>query len=944
MKDGKSRKRGVSLLDGHREPVIEGREKNARERRLLCAAFGLTFFMWLLVCALRGIAPFGNHILLFSDSYTQYICFWAYFRDLLLGKQDLFYALEKTVGGNVMGLFAYYGASPFNLLYLLAPVEKLPLVFHLIVLLKLSCCSLTLGLYFKNTGGLYARDLLLTAAYAFCAYTVSYFWSAMWLDAVILLPLVALGLRRIFSGGRVWLYLWSLAGSIVCNYYTGYMLCLFSVLYALVLAFNRAESWKKLPWRETGAFTLASLAAGGLSAGILLPALLSMEGGKAKPFGALFSWYTYSTSLKILERICPERAAEFDGLVKYVLLVLLLAALILAALTVWLLSSRRVRPWVKAVFCAGLAALALAYAGAFEEETPFLHKLLVGFSSFYEIMDGQPNLWTGLLPLVLALAYFLNKKIPGRERWSSLALLLVLLFSMRLYVPNLIWHGFTENNSFNYRYSFLLSFCLLTLAKRELDSLESFRLRHGAFALGAAALLVFLAKRAYPPLAEDWYYALALAAVLGFSAALYALPRLGKKGRTALWTAVAAAHLLSLAYPLYVTMSNLEDHFREPYSSYQNMVLDGKKKRAAVENGRGDLFRARLGGGMNGPMLIGYNGLTHFSSTESKDAISFLSAMGIDSSGVWASADDGSTRAFDSLMGLRYLTGGTYTGEFETLGDSGVYENQYALPLAFLSTGTGGEDFSLGWDPFENLNRAYRALCPELGLDIFTPARFQRLGDQGLIETEHGYVTAPGESAGRIDYAVWTEKGDPLYFYFRGGAFQGVEVWLNETRYASPAYVYDWHTAALGAYAPGEELRLSLRTSGRNPELAIPDSPLLYTESGEALAAYRTALCARPVTMESGTDSHFLFRADAGQGQSLIFTVPWEKNWHVTVDGAPAETEKALGFLMAVPLAPGEHTIELRYVPPGLRAGLTVSALAGVALAAAWALGRRKRK
>lgn len=76
---------------------------------------------------LSGVAPFGDKILCFSDAYDQYIAFWAYFRNAFLGKQDGLYSLAMTLGGNITGVFAYYSASIFNLLFLLFPHELLPI-------------------------------------------------------------------------------------------------------------------------------------------------------------------------------------------------------------------------------------------------------------------------------------------------------------------------------------------------------------------------------------------------------------------------------------------------------------------------------------------------------------------------------------------------------------------------------------------------------------------------------------------------------------------------------------------------------------------------------------------------------------------------------------------------------------------------------------------------
>ena len=66
--------------------------------------------------------------------------------------------------------------------------------------------------------------------------------------------------------------------------------------------------------------------------------------------------------------------------------------------------------------------------------------------------------------------------------------------------------------------------------------------------------------------------------------------------------------------------------------------------------------------------------------------------------------------------------------------------------------------------------------------------------------------------------------------------------------------------------------------------------------------------------------------------------------WTATVDGQPASIVAVDSMSQGLLLEPGHHTIELRYVAPGSRAGLLLSFLSvlGV-LVLAWEPWRRRR-
>ena len=96
-----------------------------------------------------------------------------------------------VAGGSTLGLFAYYMNSPFNLLFLLLPTRMVPQAAGLIFLLRTGVTAAAFCWYlqrhFAKADPLFA---VLGQCYAFCAFCIVYNQNIIWMDVVMLAPLV----------------------------------------------------------------------------------------------------------------------------------------------------------------------------------------------------------------------------------------------------------------------------------------------------------------------------------------------------------------------------------------------------------------------------------------------------------------------------------------------------------------------------------------------------------------------------------------------------------------------------------------------------------------------------------------------------------------------------------------------------------------------------------
>lgn len=205
-------------------------KKNKTFLRAL-SAFIFTSTLLLLVYYAGSVYPFGDHTLFKWDMELQYIDFFHWWHRVLHGQSSMIYSLSKSLGDNAIGLTAYYLSSPFNLL--LYFTDNIPLFVSITTILKLFTASLTLSIFLSSRfyDMKYIWNLLLSVSYGLMAYNLCQSSNIMWLDGVIWLPVLILGIWKLITKQKTLLLYLTIIISIISNWYTAYMICLFSFFY-----------------------------------------------------------------------------------------------------------------------------------------------------------------------------------------------------------------------------------------------------------------------------------------------------------------------------------------------------------------------------------------------------------------------------------------------------------------------------------------------------------------------------------------------------------------------------------------------------------------------------------------------------------------------------------------------------------------------------------------
>ena len=826
-----------------------------KKRLLFAAAFCVPAALYVVVMVAAKVTPFGGGSLLLWDASEQYAPFLAYWRGVFTGENDIFYSLSRGLGYSTAGLIGYYLADPLNLLLLLFPADNMPLAFSLLILLRIGLCGLTFFVFLRKIYDCGWIGLLFSTSYALMGMIAAYSFHFMWLIAFILLPLVALGVRRLVWEHKLFLFLAALGLTLLTQYYIGYMVCLFSALYFVAQLIRKSieEPLGRGEGRRSFCrFISAALLAAGLATVVLVPVAFSLSEG-------------YS---------------QFDT---------------------------------------SLLKLSLRFS-----LPDMLTKLYTGSMSITQARDGLPNIYIGIPLLAFLPFYFCSRRLDWRKRLVALGLALVFLASLQISVLYYAWHAFERPTYYAARFSFLVSFVLIELAwlgYRELDAFPPKRRK--LVAILSAVVFGAMTVALFHQLSIDYLSYRTIAVDLGIflvTCVLIALAVNTRRKKMFWLLLICAMQAVCLLLNVYYPIVRLREKDYITAVDYTAAMKRGARAVGRVRAFDGGVYRMEMNDQMtdDDPMIYGYAGITNSASDVNRTWMDFADKLGFQEISFRTKYENGTSPVVESVFGLKYVlkdqavTHAEPPAGYEPLWtEDGItaYKNAYALPLAYLAP---EQTLELASDnPFINQNTLLSDLTG---------------GDVSVFE--------PMEEIGRAYDGTWetytfpVAKDRPLYLWSWGTEYQ----WNGGGILAKNHFN--------GTVALPQASEDTTHTISMTYPLGIR---LAYFDL-EAFQEAQAVLAAHAAAVTSDTDSHLLITANVTDDHTqLLITVPYDGGWQAWVDGERAETTSRYGALLAVNLTQGAHTVELRFVPLGLWAGVGVSLLS-LALTVLWAVFERRKR
>ncbi|WP_051795598.1 YfhO family protein [Streptomyces sp. NRRL S-87] len=523
---------------------------------------------------------------------------------------------------------------------------------------------------------------------------------------------------------------------------------------------------------------------------------------------------------------------------------------------------------------------------------------------------AAPNVFTGVLVLLLVLALPFQGKVRVRERigWPLLIGLVAVSF---VYTPTAkVWQGFTLPHGSPFRESFILSGLLVMAAWICLSHMPRARALVGGAAL--TALLVWAARDTQP--AND--YALRCTALGGAgTVALLLLYARGlrRTARTAVVAALAACTLATSTYAVYATHTLFDPALRGYTETTTMNALAANAHRVAVDHADWPRSRTGLAPSLfvanNDPMLLGVQGGSYYSSYVTKEAATGLRALGVGYAMGGRSLFRTDDPFFNALMGVGTL--------LERPGDGPEVTARTLTGLPLVSLRAPGADRTYGAPAGSVWARRNAAL----GAHVYDVPTFR-------------YSHGPVDGRGPAGYAL--------------GLAESGKAWSSFTARCRPgdqAYLY---APELFGVAVGSGATEPTSSSARPPAVLMPVQPLGTvpadgtlkfavgaTRPGQVLpydavgclgpkafhGAVQAVRSAGPAQLDVGGHTVRATFAKGSRGTAVV-AAPAIQGWRCSVDGGPSAPPVSYQGLLGIPLGAGASAVSCAYTPPGLNPGL----------------------
>ena len=828
-----------------------------------------------------GVWPFGKESVLSLDLNGQYVYYYDHMYDVIYGGESVFYSWSRNLSGEWMGIIGYYLGSPFNWIVWLLPRNWILEGLLAMMCIKVGAIGAAMSVYLSR-GKRFKKltAIIFSICYALCAYTIVQTMNPMWLDGVMALPLICLGLERFIDQGRFRLLVVSWVYAFVTCFYIGFMLAIFSMIYFLfyIIITRSSRARERFFAKLFGALGLGVTAVL-ISCFMLIPVYESLSYGKFEFSTPNYDLVENFPLIETFDKILPNsydtvRMTGLPFLYCGVITVLLLPAYFLHSK---IRSGERIgygMLMLMLILCMYIRPVdMLWHGGQMPNWLPYRYSFIVSF----------------LMTVCAASAFDKLKEISGKAIGAAC----VGWLAVMVYQENMDNFVADLNNG--------------------RDTLDNF-----STILPAMIIVVVMT-------------ALLIQVRGGLNLDL-------RKNRTKILSIVMLIVVSGEA--MYNTVGQIStqdtDIVYSNHDSYVDVIFPIRDKVNEIKESDDGFYRIEklFFRTVNDPLAIGAYGLSHSSSTLNARPIELLKRLGFTARSHYTRYS-GATLITSSLFGVKYeLT--TQNNSTSDIKDAKlpitVTENEYALPVNYLGNNRIQELTLTENDPFTAQTELLNAL---IGRDY---QYYERIYDVNLdtvnvtqgstTDGHHSFGVITSGQTASLTYTFTMPRTGELFMYLPSIYERTINLTLNGESKGQYFEGDNNYMRNFGEFQQGAEITLVMTLTKdnlyfREAEFAVIDKEQVQTALNELKELNRDTDC----YLENTT--HVVTEVTCDTDRTLFTTIPDEKGWTVYVDGKKTDYIVTVDSLIAVPLTAGYHKVEMKFVTAGYPAAVILS-IAGV--------------
>lgn len=840
----------------------------------------------LLVYFCFNVSPFGDMTILRMDLYHQYGPLFGELFERLKNFDSLLYSWKSGLGGNFLGNYFNYLSSPLTPIILLFGHRRIPQAIATLLILKAMFGAGSFTYYLKKT---FNKHDCATAGfgllYVFSGWFVAYYWNIMWVDALAVLPLVILGIQNIINKGKPWLYCISLAISLYANYYMGYMICIFSVLYFIVYYFSN--------YSITDCFVRKFKDENVKGIKVKINNSRFVRSGLRFAFFSVFGALLTAVSLVPLYfalKACSATSGSFP--IEY-----------------------------------------KSYFTIFD----FLANHLAGVDPTIRSSGDivLPNVYCGMLTVMLIPLYLFNRKISIKEKAMHIGLLLVLLLSMNINYANYVWHGFHFPNDLPYRFSFMYSFVLLIMAFKAFKDIKEYSAKQ-FLAVGIAVMgFIVLTQKIESKNVTELAFWISIAFTGAYTVIITLFNNKNYSNAiVAILLLCTCGSEIAVANTNNYSMGQSHTNYLENYNDFENIYESVKKQDDSFYRVEQSDLLTRMDNSW-----YYYNGTSVFSSLANEKLSNAMRDLGLMGNYINSFTYHPQTAVFNAMFDIKYILDNDHSISNQLIYEDicgndtyFAYKNKYVLPLAFgvnsdikdWKTSSTKSPFVLQSDWFKSASGVD---------DVFNYIPIEYVSYSNVYEFYPGEIESGSlnvnkehsEDAASFIIEIVVPEDENVYIYLKSRNVKSVKItgdFLEKTQNMDN----NFNIIDLGFHNAGESIFV---------EADIPDD-----KGDETVQFYAAGLKMdnfvkgyEILNANSMTDIDFKETDVKGKinmnKDGVVFTsIPYDEGWTVLVDGKKTDYYAISDAFMAFDISRGEHTVEFKFMPKGLLIGAGISAFA----------------